>query len=119
MLESSHSREAKTKVTHVTTHAERRLHQMMFDDRDYEQVGDEEEEDDDRQRPNVGVVNWYDKDYSVVSVRCKDRPKLLFDTVCTLTDMQYVVFHGSVDAEGPEAYQVYFIILWLINMFSV
>ncbi|CAO2830171.1 unnamed protein product [Amaranthus hypochondriacus] len=109
VLESSHSREAKTKVTHVTTHAERRLHQMMFDDRDYEQVGDEEEEDDDRQRPNVSVVNWYDKDYSVVSVRCKDRPKLLFDTVCTLTDMQYVVFHGSVDAEGPEAYQEYYI----------
>ncbi|BBG94359.1 ACT domain repeat 4 [Prunus dulcis] len=34
-----------------------------------------------------------DKDYSVVTIRSKDRPKLLlFDTVCTLTDMQYVVF---------------------------
>jgi len=39
-------------------------------------------------------------------VRCRDRPKLLFDTVCTLTDMQYVVFHGTVIAEGSEAYQV-------------
>uniref|UniRef100_A0A803L7N9 ACT domain-containing protein ACR n=1 Tax=Chenopodium quinoa TaxID=63459 RepID=A0A803L7N9_CHEQI len=75
VLGSSHSREAKTEVTHVATHAERRLHQMLFDDRDYEQ----------------------------------DRPKLLFDTVCTLTDMQYVVFHGSVDAEGPEAYQEFYI----------
>lgn len=109
VLGSSHSKEAKTEVTHVATHSERRLHQMLFDDRDYEQVGDEEDEDDERQRPNVGVVNWYDKDYSVVSIRCKDRPKLLFDTVCTLTDMQYVVFHGSVDAEGPEAYQEYYI----------
>ena len=42
----------------------------------------------------------------MVTIRCKDRPKLLFDTVCTLTDMQYVVFHGSVNAEGPEAFQV-------------
>ncbi|XP_010681133.2 ACT domain-containing protein ACR4 isoform X1 [Beta vulgaris subsp. vulgaris] len=109
VLGSSQSKEAKTEVnTHVAIHAERRLHQMMFDDRDYEQIGDEEDEDE-RQRPNVSVVNWYDKDYSVVSVRCKDRPKLLFDTVCTLTDMQYVVFHGSVDAEGSEAYQEYYI----------
>ncbi|KAL2904588.1 ACT domain-containing protein ACR4, partial [Bienertia sinuspersici] len=47
MLVSSHCKEAKTKVSHVATHSERRLHQMMFDDRDYdyEQVGDEEDED--------------------------------------------------------------------------
>lgn len=105
---SSRAREAKakTQVTHLnTTHKERRLHQMMFEDRDYERVGEEEE----RGRPNVSVVNWYDKDYSVVTIRCKDRLKLLFDTVCTLTDMQYVVFHGSVDAEGDEAYQEYYI----------
>ncbi|KAL2905300.1 ACT domain-containing protein ACR4 [Bienertia sinuspersici] len=110
VLGSSHCKEAKTEVSHVATHSERRLHQMMFDDRDYdyEHVGDEEDEDV-RQRPNVSVVNWYDKDYSVISVRSKDRPKLLFDTVCTLTDMQYVVFHGSVDAQGPEAYQEYYI----------
>ncbi|XWS15525.1 hypothetical protein CRYUN_Cryun34aG0007700 [Craigia yunnanensis] len=34
-----------------------------------------------RQRPNLDVFNWYDKDYSVVTTRCKDRLKLLFDTV--------------------------------------
>lgn len=76
----------------------------MFADRDYERAtGDGS---DDKERPNVNVVNWQDKDYSVVTIRCKDRPKLLFDTICTLTDMQYVVFHGNVDTEGPEAYQV-------------
>ncbi|CAF2060728.1 unnamed protein product [Brassica napus] len=64
---------------------------------------------DERQRPDVCVDNWLDKDYSVFTVRCKDRPKLLFDTVCTLTDMQYVVFHGSVDTEGTEAYQEYYV----------
>ena len=101
---SNKSREAKTVVSHGVTHTERRLHQMMFADRDYERIYNDGS--DEAQRPNVNVVNWYDKDYSVVTIRSKDRPKLLFDTVCTLTDMQYVVFHANVDAEGPEAYQV-------------
>lgn len=101
---SNKSREAKTVVSHQVTHTERRLHQMMFADRDYERSDDHSL--DEKQRPNVSVVNWYDKDYSVVTIRSKDRPKLLFDTVCTLTDMKYVVFHANVDAEGPEAYQV-------------
>ncbi|KAM7484459.1 hypothetical protein LguiA_000468 [Lonicera macranthoides] len=103
---SNKSREAKTVVSHGVTHTERRLHQMMFDDRDYER-SDEAASLDERQRPDVNVVNWYDKDYSVVNIRCKDRPKLLFDVICTLTDMQYVVFHGNVDAEGPEAHLEY------------
>ncbi|KAM4121317.1 hypothetical protein ACJW30_03G199000 [Castanea mollissima] len=104
---SSKSSQAKTVVSHGITHTARRLHQMMFDDRDYDRA------DDDalvrNKRPNVKVVNWHDKDYSVVTIRSKDRPKLLFDTVCTLTDMQYVVFHANIDAEGPEAYQEYYI----------
>ncbi|CAA3017058.1 ACT domain-containing ACR4-like [Olea europaea subsp. europaea] len=99
------SREAKTVVSHGVTHTERRLHQMMFADRDYEGMGESAMEE--KERPNVNVTNWHDKDYSVVTIRCKDRPKLLFDIVCTLTDMQYVVFHGNVDAEGPEAYLEY------------
>ncbi|GFY88762.1 ACT domain repeat 4 [Actinidia rufa] len=89
----------------TVTHTERRLHQMMFADRDYDRPSDEASGE--KQRPDVNVVNWQDRDYSVVTIRCKDRPKLLFDTVCTLTDMQYVVFHGNVDAEGPEAHQEY------------
>ncbi|ONK60539.1 uncharacterized protein A4U43_C08F19660 [Asparagus officinalis] len=101
------TRGARTAVSVGETHTDRRLHQMMFDDRDYERcdqsIGDES------LRPNVTVVHWYDKDYSVVTIRCKDRPKLLFDIICTLTDMQYVVFHGNVNSEGPEAYQEYYI----------
>ncbi|XP_051148711.1 ACT domain-containing protein ACR4-like isoform X2 [Andrographis paniculata] len=105
---SNKSREAKTAVSHGETHTERRLHQMMFDDRDYEGM-DGADSLDEKERPQVNVVDWHEKDYSVVTVRCKDRPKLLFDIVCTLTDMQYVVFHGSIDAEGSEseAYQEY------------
>lgn len=101
-------RGAKTVVSLGVTHTDRRLHQMMFDDRDYERSHHDTSMDE-KHRPNVTVVNWYDKDYSVVTIRSKDRPKLLFDTVCTLTDMQYVVFHANIDAEGPEAYQEYYI----------
>ncbi|RDX73085.1 ACT domain-containing protein ACR4, partial [Mucuna pruriens] len=101
-------RGAKTVVTDEVTHTERRLHQMLFADRDYERVNNDDDFDE-KQRPDVSVVNWSDKDYSVVTIQCKDRPKLLFDTVCTLTDMQYVVFHANIDAEGPQAYQEYYI----------
>lgn len=102
---SNKSREAKTVVSHGAVHTERRLHQMMFADQDYERERSVETLDE-KCRPCVDVVNWYDKDYSVVTIRCKDRPKLIFDAICTLTDMQYVVFHGNVDATGPEAHQV-------------
>lgn len=103
---SDKCREAKTIVAdHCVTHTDRRLHQMMFSDRDYER--DSDEGLDEKQRPDVKIVDWYDKDCSVVTIRCKDRPKLLFDTICTLTDMEYVVFHGNVDAEGPEAHHEY------------
>lgn len=77
---------------------------MMFDDRDYEGMYDNSLEE--RERPKVHVVDWHEKHYSEVTIRCKDRPKLLFDIICTLTDMQYIVFHGNVEAEGSKAYQV-------------
>ncbi|KAI9092033.1 hypothetical protein K1719_027968 [Acacia pycnantha] len=99
---------AKTVVTGEATHTDRRLHQLMCSDRDY----DRDPFDDDfdgRPRPNVDIVPCSEKGYSVVTIQCKDRPKLVFDTVCTLTEMEYVVFHGSIDAQGPEAYQEYYI----------
>lgn len=104
---SNRSREAKTLVSYEGMHTERRLHQMMFADRDYQRPEDDEQLGSGKQRPDVKVVNWQHRDYSVVTIRCKDRPKLLFDTICTLTDMLYVVFHGNVLAEGSEAYQEY------------
>ncbi|XP_020253526.1 ACT domain-containing protein ACR6-like isoform X2 [Asparagus officinalis] len=100
------SRTAKSMVSMGITHTERRLHQLMFDDRDFEKgvnLGDK------KSRPQVSVMDCFEKDYSVVIMRSKDRPKLLFDTICTLTDMQYVVFHGTVDAGRAEAYQEYYI----------
>ncbi|KAG9445862.1 hypothetical protein H6P81_011990 [Aristolochia fimbriata] len=113
VLKGNHDRRsANTVVSMGGTHTERRLHQMMYADRDYDRedvdgmLGDTGS---DRSKPFVAVENCAEKGYSVVNIWCKDRPKLLFDTVCTLTDMQYVVFHGTVIAEGPEANQEYFI----------
>lgn len=101
-------RSANTAVSVGSTHTQRRLHQLMYADRDYEGTTYESSESS-RSKPLVTVENCTDKGYTVVNVKCVDRPKLLFDTVCTLTDMQYVVFHGTIIAEGPEASQEYYI----------
>ncbi|XP_060196968.1 ACT domain-containing protein ACR4-like [Lycium barbarum] len=103
-------RGANTAVSVGSTNTERRLHQMMYADRDY----DEDEYTgcvsvDQRKKPSVTVERCVDKGYTIVTLRCLDRPKLLFDAVCTLTDMQYVVYHGTIIAEGPDAYQEYYI----------
>ncbi|KAJ8762905.1 hypothetical protein K2173_023034 [Erythroxylum novogranatense] len=91
------------------THTDRRLHQMLFADRDYEGGGVATEADSPSFKPNITIERCEDKGYSVVGVRCKDRAKLLFDIVCTLTDMQYVVFHASISSDGPYATQEYYI----------
>ncbi|CAL9219303.1 unnamed protein product [Arabidopsis halleri] len=102
---NSGSRAAKTVFSCSDTHRERRLHQIMFDDRDYEGVKRAKTS---ASRPSVTLMN-IEKDYTVVTMRSKDRPKLVFDVVCTLTDMQYVVFHGMVSTEPVEAYQEFYI----------
>ncbi|XP_074275194.1 ACT domain-containing protein ACR6-like isoform X3 [Silene latifolia] len=91
---------AQMRVSPPGTHKGRRLHQIMFDDRDYERMEEK------YQRPHITVADCPEKDYTVVTMRSKDRPKLLFDIVCTLTDMKYVVFHGMVSTGTTEAYQV-------------
>ncbi|KAI4370370.1 hypothetical protein MLD38_018729 [Melastoma candidum] len=93
-------RSAKTVVSMAVTHTERRLHQMMFADRDYEwkpilALGND--------TPIVSVQNWVERGYSVVNVQCEDRTKLLFDVVCTLTDMDYVVFHATINTAEDGA----------------
>ncbi|MCO5579312.1 hypothetical protein L7F22_033167 [Adiantum nelumboides] len=95
---------ARTDFSMGLTHTERRLHQMMFADRDYEGCSLNCKD-----KAKISIENCVEKGYSVVSIRSKDRPKLLFDTVCTLTDMQYVVFHATIDSDGPNAIQEYYI----------
>lgn len=92
------------------THVDRRLHQMFFADRDYEGGGVTTEVDYPPSfKPKITVERCEEKGYSVISVQCKDRAKLMFDIVCTLTDMQYVVFHATISSDGPYASQEYFI----------
>ncbi|KAF5183196.1 Act domain-containing protein acr8 [Thalictrum thalictroides] len=99
-------RGARTTVAMANVHTERRLHQMMFADRDYERKSFNETP---TSSPEVTVQNWLERGYSIVNVECKDRRKLLFDVVCTLTDMQYVVFHATIDSRKDQAYMEFYI----------
>ncbi|XP_077243151.1 ACT domain-containing protein ACR8-like [Tasmannia lanceolata] len=100
---------AKTAVSlaAVVTHTERRLHQMMFADRDYELKPTESSSS--PSPPLVSVQDWSERGYSVVNIQSNDRPKLLFDIICTLTDMEYVVFHATIDTACAQAYQEFYI----------
>lgn len=102
-------REARTNFSMGYTHVDRRLHQLMSADKDYEDdagAGEQGGKGVSYPKPIITVDQCDDKGYSVVNVQCRDRTKLLFDIVCTLTDMQYVVFHASISSEGPNARQV-------------
>ncbi|KAK5785069.1 ACT domain-containing protein ACR1-like [Gossypium arboreum] len=94
------------------THTERRLHQMMYAEKDYEPCQGCDGSCrcwNGCKKTHVTVETCKEKGYSVVNVRSRDRNKLLFDTVCALTDMQYVVFHAAVSLKGSMANQEYFI----------
>ena len=93
------------------TNAERRLHQLMYSDKDYERCrachGDSSgEHKKGCDGTHVSIDRCEEKKYWVVNVRSRDRPKLLFDTVCVLTDMQYVVCHAAISSKGSMADQV-------------
>ncbi|XP_073290060.1 ACT domain-containing protein ACR3-like isoform X2 [Primulina huaijiensis] len=103
---------AHTSFSIGSAHIDRRLHQLLFADRDYERNFSETKLDSlPSFKPKVVIERCEEKDYLVVSVRCKDRPKLMFDIVCTLTDMQYVVFHATISSDGPYASQDWLIVL--------
>lgn len=107
-------RVARTNFSVGLTHMDRRLHQMMFDDMDYDydhenSTGISEIDSCPLFKPKITIDHWADKGYSVVGIRCKDRSKLLFDIVCTLTHMQYAVFHANISSDGPYAVQEYYI----------
>ncbi|PWZ55266.1 ACT domain-containing protein ACR8 [Zea mays] len=80
---------------------DRRLHQLLNEDGKAESRAD--------QATAVAVQDWGERGYSVLTVSCRDRPKLLFDVVCTLTDLDYVVYHGTFDTDGDHAQQEFYI----------
>ena len=60
-------------------------------------------------RPDVSITHSSMNHYWLVTIKCKDRTKLLFDTVCTLADMDYDVFHATIDSVKGDALQEYYI----------
>ncbi|KAL8261358.1 hypothetical protein R6Q59_025407 [Mikania micrantha] len=98
---------AHTNFSMGLTHIDRRLHQMLFAEMDNEVKG--EADCAAFLELKISVDRCLEKDYSVVTVRCRDRSKLMFDIVCTLTDMQYVVFHATISSDSPYATQEYYI----------
>ncbi|XP_010484442.1 PREDICTED: ACT domain-containing protein ACR1-like [Camelina sativa] len=97
-------------------HTERRLHELMYAEGDYENCSDCDCFSGDRcdalwrgrcERIHVAIEAC--NGYSMVNVKCRDRPKLLFDTVCALKELQFVVFHAVAGAKGSTAEQEYFI----------
>jgi glycine cleavage system regulatory protein len=54
-------------------------------------------------RPAIAVRPCSRTGYWTVTIACGDRPKLLFDTLCTLSDLEYDVFHATVGASPLPA----------------
>lgn len=49
-------------------------------------------------KPLIDISHCSSPDYWTVTIRCRDRTKLLFDTVCTLADMHYDIYHATIDS---------------------
>lgn len=108
-------------VTSPQTHTERRLHQLMLADiEDYTKHHGSWDSVDKGgisctdhgiscSCTRVSIESCKEKGYSVVNIISRDRPKLLFDTVCALTDMQYTVFHAAISSKRSIAAQEYYV----------
>ncbi|XP_071690776.1 ACT domain-containing protein ACR2 [Rutidosis leptorrhynchoides] len=90
------------------TVVERRLHQLLLSVHDFD-VPHTQTVSVSSAKASVLIENCDEKGYSIVTVQCKDRRRLMFDTVCTLADMQYVISHASVNSHGGSAFQEYFV----------
>ncbi|KAL9270928.1 ACT domain-containing protein [Drosera capensis] len=101
------------------THTERRLHQLMSDDKDYEMCSScgsifhngwsNDSHGKNCDCTHINIEYCEEKRYAVVNIRSRDRPKLLFDTVCTLTDLDFEVFHAAVSSRNSIAFQEYYV----------
>lgn len=102
----------------TTASVERRLHQLMLSVHDFDRPVQaarstegslaESEGGEDRKSTSVSIERCIEKGYLIVTIQCRDRRRLMFDTVCTLIDMQYLIFHASVDSCRGYAYQVWY-----------
>ncbi|KAL4438995.1 hypothetical protein ABPG77_006932 [Micractinium sp. CCAP 211/92] len=62
-------------------------------------------------RPQIDIDYSSDCDYWIISIKCRDRTKLLFDTVCTLADLSYDIYHATIDVneEDGSAQQEFYV----------
>lgn len=54
-------------------------------------------------KPFIDISHFSHSNYWTVNIKCRDRTKLLLDTVCTLNDMNYDIYHATIDA-GSDGY---------------
>lgn len=55
------------------------------------------------EKPNVSIKSDIRRGYWIIHLKCKDRLKLMFDAVCTLADLDFDVYHGSLDCGNGNA----------------
>lgn len=61
-------------------------------------------------RPEVDVSYDHSSCYWVVTVLCRNRNKLLFDTACTLADLEYDIWHATIESLPDGMYsQEYYV----------
>ncbi|WJX23895.1 hypothetical protein P8452_13076 [Trifolium repens] len=92
----------------LTCTIERRLHQLMMlsiDDFDEDFNCSSKE----KEKIMVTVESCKQRGYTIVNVECKDHSRLMFDIVCTLTDMDYDIFHAYTRSQEGYVFQEYFI----------
>lgn len=102
---------------------ERRLHQLMLANRDFDGSQNELHSCENAlvssmrggKEKLVTIDRCIDKGYLIANIECIDRPKLMFDTVCTLTDMHYVIFHASITVHDDFAFQVCAQVLFVLH----
>ncbi|XP_031404000.1 ACT domain-containing protein ACR2-like [Punica granatum] len=98
-----------SRVEWSVTDLERRLHQLMLSARDFDESYSLSSPNLISEKKHVSVEDCDEKGYLIVSIKCNDSPRLMFDCVCTLTDMQYEIYHASGRSCDGYAFQEFFI----------
>ncbi|PKU64638.1 hypothetical protein MA16_Dca015899 [Dendrobium catenatum] len=96
-------------------HTERRLHQLMQEQMDFQVTTPPLHAHEDLSMLAISVVeakrlrgHLIKRDYFVVTVRSRDTPKLMFDAISSLTNLNFEVLRGFVSSNGRWAIQKYF-----------
>lgn len=61
-------------------------------------------------KPTIDIGHCRQPNYWTVNITCRDRTKLLFDTVCTLADLEFDIYHATIDTGSDGwAHQEFFL----------